>query len=65
MERGITIGDNVRRNNPGDYTHGRRGLALELTETRARVLWTHEGSGHLMRDPKKTWVSINQLIRIP
>lgn len=59
------IGQKVRRNNPGDYTHNREGevIALNPEKSRVRVKWdirNESGTFNFVR----TWVTFKQLVII-
>lgn len=67
----MVVGDKVKRNQPGDYTHGREGIIVEFAkiDDRVRVRWTHEADGRpiITLSSKsgngiRTWVARNRLI---
>ena len=62
------IGRTVKRYQPGDYTHNRIGIILEVNyvKNRARVNWTAKETNNIIMTIKtiKTWVSFNNLIYI-
>lgn len=62
MQNSIQIGSRVERINTSDYCLGRTGVVIELEgEARARVHWTKEPDGTLMRKPLRTWVRLDGL----
>lgn len=60
---GVKVGDRVKRDQPGDYTHGRTGEVLEISGDRLRVRWDQYADGSAMT-PVRTWVNIKRLFKI-
>lgn len=59
----MVVGDKVKRNQPGDYTHGREGVivAIATGNYRAQVKWYTDSDGSPMK-PIKTWISADRLM---
>ena len=64
METTIKIGTRVQRNQPGDYTHGRRGNVIEILGNCVRVIWNLNPDGSPMKPAVRTWVNVKRLINV-
>jgi hypothetical protein len=60
----MVVGDRVKRNQPGDYTHGREGVIVEFAkkDDRIRVKWDTWPDGTKMVTPIRTWVARKRLM---